>query len=339
MRNIKSILVTGGSGFIGWNFCELILEKFDIKIVNIDNLTYASKDKIFQIKNKKNYQFYKKDICDVISLNEIIDKYQFDAIIHFAAETHVDNSINNSDEFIKTNIIGTHNLIKICNEKLQQKKLSKDFLLIHISTDEVFGHLELNEPAFTENSKYKPKNPYSATKASADHLVKSFIETYHFPAIILRCCNNYGPYQHQEKLIPKIINNIINQKPIPIYGEGKQIREWIFAKDFANAIIKVLKKGKIYESYNIGSSIEFENIKLTHLICNLMDQKLNLKKSSKKLINFVEDRPGHDFRYAINSSKIYKELNFKAETDIEQGLNKTIDFFLKDKQIKIVSFS
>ena len=227
MRTINNILVTGGAGFIGGNFCNLLLQDTQFNIINMDDLTYASKDKIFYIHNKKQYQFYKKNICDKKAIQDIFSKHKIDAVVHFAAETHVDNSIKQSDQFINTNILGTHNLIQVCKDQISNNHLSKDFVFIHISTDEVFGHLEKQDPPFTEETKYNPRNPYSASKAAADHLVRSFVATYNFPAIILNCCNNYGPLQHEEKLIPKIIHNIIQQKPIPIYGAGKQIREWI----------------------------------------------------------------------------------------------------------------
>ena len=334
MRKINNILVTGGAGFIGWNFCNLLLQDTQFNIINMDDLTYASKDKIFYIHNKKQYQFYKKNICDKKAIQEIFSKHKIDAVVHFAAETHVDNSIEQSDQFIKTNVLGTHNLIQICKEKISKNHLHKDFIFIHISTDEVFGHLEKQDPPFTEETKYNPRNPYSASKAATDHVVRSFIATYNFPAIILNCCNNFGPFQHEEKLIPKIINNIIQQKPIPIYGAGKQIREWIYAEDFAKAIVKVLQQAPIGESYNIGSGQEFQNINLTYLICELMDQKLNLKKSSKQLITFVTDRLGHDFRYAMNSDKIKKKLKWNSITSIKEGLEKTINYYINKAQNK-----
>jgi len=328
MRKINNILVTGGAGFIGWNFCNLLLQDTQFNIINMDDLTYASKDKIFYIHNKKQYQFYKKNICDKKAIQDIFSKHKIDAVVHFAAETHVDNSIEQSDQFINTNVLGTHNLIQICKDHISNNHLSKDFVFIHISTDEVFGHLEKHDPPFTEETKYNPRNPYSASKAAADHLVRSFIATYNFPAIILNCCNNYGPLQHEEKLIPKIIHNIIQQKPIPIYGAGKQIREWIYAEDFAKAILKVLKYANVGESYNIGSGQEFQNIDLAHVICDLMDQKLNLKKSSKQLITFVSDRLGHDFRYAMNSDKIRNNFNWNSTTSIKEGLEKTINYYV-----------
>ena len=338
MRDIKTILVTGGSGFIGWNFCNLILSNTDYHIINVDNLTYASKDKFYYIQNKKNYKFFKTNICNELGIKEIFNQHKIDAVVHFAAETHVDNSIKQSDQFIKTNILGTHNLIQICKDQISLNKLTKDFVFVHISTDEVFGHLNKKDPPFTEQTKYNPRNPYSASKAAADHLVRSFISTYDFPAIILNCCNNFGPFQHEEKLIPKVINNIINQKPIPIYGKGEQIREWIYAEDFGKAILKILQQSEIGESYNIGSGKEYKNIDLTHLICELMDQKLQLNQSSKNLITYVTDRPGHDFRYAMNSDKIKKHLNWKSETPFKEALDKTIDYYLNLNQSKKATY-
>ena len=334
MRTINNILVTGGAGFIGGNFCNLLLQDTQFNVINMDDLTYASKDKIFYIHNKKQYQFYKKNICDKKAIQEIFSKHKIDAVVHFAAETHVDNSIEQSDQFISTNILGTHNLIQVCKDQINNNHLSKDFVFVHISTDEVFGHLEKQDPPFTEETKYNPRNPYSASKAAADHLVRSFIATYNFPAIILNCCNNYGPMQHEEKLIPKIIHNIIQQKPIPIYGAGKQIREWIYVEDFAKAILEVLKFAPVGESYNIGSGQEFQNIDLAHVICDLMDQKLKRTTSSKQLITFVTDRLGHDFRYAMNSGKIKKKLKWNSTTSIKEDLEKTINYYINKAENK-----
>ena len=327
MKKIKNILVTGGSGFIGWNFCKYAIENEKFNIINVDKLTYASKDNLISTKNNKRYKFYQKDILSKKKIEDIFLENKIDSLIHFAAETHVDNSIIRPDQFIKTNVLGTYNLLKTTLSYIKKNK-KKNFVFIHISTDEVFGHLQKNDKPFNEKTKYSPRNPYSASKAAADHLVYSFINTYNFPAIILNCCNNYGPFQNNEKLIPKIIKNILKKKNIPIYGKGKNIREWIFVEDFVSAIINVLKNGKIGESYNVGSSEEFTNINLTNLICKLMDQELKLTQTSKKLITFVKDRPGHDFRYAINSNKIRKELKWRSKTSLIKGLQKTISYFM-----------
>ena len=332
MRKFNNILVTGGSGFIGWNFIKYFLKNEKGNILNVDKLTYASKHNYESQVNLKRYKFYKNDICSEKAL-EIIFKKKIDAIVHFAAETHVDNSISSAHEFVKTNIFGTYNLLKHTLDYLKKKK-KKNFIFIHISTDEVFGHLGKKEPAFLESTKYCPRNPYSATKAGADHLVRSFIETYNFPAVILNCCNNYGPFQHSEKLIPKVIENFLKKKKIPIYGKGENIREWIYSEDFARAISLILKKGKIGENYNVGTGHEFNNIKLVYLICEVLKEKLERKEDFKKLITFVKDRQGHDFRYAINSHKIRKQLNWKPIITIKQGLDKTIDYFLKKNKKK-----
>jgi len=333
MRKFKKILVTGGCGFIGWNFIRYVLSEEKIKIINIDKLTYASKKNLVGSKNSKRYKFYKKNINSKNNISKIFSKNNIDAVVHFAAETHVDNSINNPEIFIKSNVIGTYNLL---NESLKyiKKNKKKNFTFIHISTDEVFGHLKNKDKPFSEKTKYSPRNPYSASKAAADHLVRSYISTYNFPAIILNCCNNYGPFQNDEKFIPKILTNILKKKEIPIYGKGKNIREWIFVNDFARAILLILKKGKIGENYNVGSNKELTNINLAFLLCEMMDKKLKLKEKSKKLISFVKDRAGHDFRYAINSRKIRNQLKWKPATSIKEGLEKTINYYINKAQNK-----
>ena len=328
MRKFKNILITGGLGFIGVNFCNYLLKNCNYKLINVDRVTYASNSSKMHATNK-NYKFHKIDIADKKKINKLFLNYDIDAIIHFAAETHVDNSIIHSDKFIKSNIIGTHNLLE-ASLKFCKIRNKKNFVFLHISTDEVFGHLKKNEKSFTEKSAYQPRNPYSASKASADHLVKSFYSTYKFPAIVVNCCNNFGPFQNKEKLIPKIINNIIKKKKIPIYGKGKQIREWIFVEDFVNAIFKILKKGKIGESYNIGSGKELENIHLANLICKIIKEKKKLEHDPKKLISFVKDRSGHDFRYSINSSKVKKELRWVSKTSFKKGIEKTVEHYLHE---------
>ena len=335
---VMTILVTGGCGFIGTNFISNWFQQTEEHIINIDCMTYAANKASINNPPHKNLINLNVDIADSQAVGEIFYAHHPRAIVHFAAETHVDNSIQQTDQFVKTNVLGTHNLIKICKDQISQNNLCKDFVFVHISTNEVFGHLNKKDPPFTEQTKYNPRNPYSASKAAADHLLRSFIATYDFPAVILNCCNNFGPFQHEEKLIPKVINNIINQKPIPIYGKGEQIREWIYAEDFGKAILKVLKHSKIRESYNIGSGKEYKNIDLTHLICELMDQKLELKQTSKNLITYVTDRPGHDFRYAMNSDKIKKHLNWKSETSFEEALDKTIDYYLNQNQSKKAAY-
>lgn len=327
----KKILVTGGNGFIGGSFVELALKKNYI-VSNIDKLTYASRDKNYFL-NFKNYTFFKKDINNVLSCRKIINKIKPNIIVHFAAETHVDNSIKDSKTFLKTNIIGTHNLLTE-SLKFLKKKPKKNFLFIHISTDEVFGDIKnKNESSFNETTRYNPRNPYSATKAAADHLVRSFFYTYKFPAIVLNCSNNYGPHQHKEKLIPKTITNILNNKKIPIYGKGKNIRDWLYVEDFATAILKVASKGKIGETYNVGSFNEISNIKLIKIICSEVDKRLN-KKNSFKLVKFIKDRLGHDFRYSIDPSKIMKDLKWSPKVTLKKGIKQTVNWYIKNIKIK-----
>lgn len=323
----KKILVTGGNGFIGGAFVELALNKKYL-VSNIDKLTYASREKNY-FSNYKNYSFFQKDINDLLSCSHIINKIKPNVIVHFAAETHVDNSIKNSKIFIDTNIIGTYNLLKSTLDFLKKNKFfRKNFLFIHISTDEVYGDIKnIRGSSFKETTRYNPKNPYSATKASADHLVRSFCNTYELPAIVLNCSNNYGPYQHREKLIPKTINSILEKKKIPIYGNGKNIRDWLYVDDFASAILKVINKGKRGETYNVGSFNEISNIKLVKTICQEADKLLDIKNSFK-LVKFVKDRLGHDFRYSIDASKIKKKLNWSPKVSFIEGIKKTIKWYI-----------
>ena len=330
----KNILVTGGSGFIGSNFIRYLLEKNIYQIFNIDALTYASSNSFYRIKNKKNYRFFKKNICNLIAVEEVIKKSKPNIIVHFAAESHVDNSIQNSDIFLKTNILGTHNLLKSSlnyYEKLNIRQ-RKNFLFIHISTDEVYGSLKNNEKAFNEKSQYKPNNPYSASKAASDHIVRAFHITHKLPVITLHCSNNYGPNQHAEKFIPKLIRSALSNKQIPIYGKGSNIRDWIYTKDFTNAILKVFKKGKVGEVYNVGGNCQISNLELAHKILNYLDKVKPTKKTYKNLITFVTDRKGHDFRYDINISKIKQQLGWKPKTKLDQGLEQTIDWYLSNTQ-------
>lgn len=330
----KKILVTGGNGFIGGTFVELALKKKYI-VSNIDKLTYASREKNY-FSNFKDYTFLKKDIKNISSCNYVINKIKPDVIVHFAAETHVDNSIKNSKIFLDTNIIGTHNLLKTSLNYLNKNKIDKkNFLFIHISTDEVYGDIkDLKGSSFKETTRYNPKNPYSATKAAADHLVRSFFYTYKFPAIVLNCSNNYGPNQHREKLIPKTISNILKNKKIPIYGKGENIRDWLYVEDFAEAILKVMKKGKIGDTYNVGSFNEISNIKLVRQICFEVDKILS-KKNSFKLVKFVKDRMGHDFRYSVDASKIKKNLNWSPKVSFTEGIKKTVKWYINNHKIKM----
>jgi dTDP-glucose 4,6-dehydratase len=330
----KNILVTGGCGFIGGAFLEYLLKKNNYKVSNMDKVTYASSNRNYLLKYK-NYNLFQKDIRNISACRYVINKTKPNVIVHFAAETHVDNSIKSPKIFLDTNIIGTFNLLKESMSYLKKNALDKkNFLFIHISTDEVFGDIKnLKGSSFKENTRYNPQNPYSATKASADHLVRSFFNTYNFPSIILNCSNNYGPHQHKEKLIPKTIINAIQGKKIPIYGKGKNIRDWIYVEDFARAIMKVAQKGKIGDSYNVGSSNEIPNIDMVKMICLEVDRQLS-KKNSFKLVQFVKDRLGHDFRYSIDASKIVRDLKWSPKTALKKGIKKTVSWYIENVKIK-----
>lgn len=336
MAFFNTILVTGGYGFIGVNFIRYILEnkKYEGRIINIDKLTYAANPlSLIDIENKykdKQYFFEKIDICDYEKLYEIFEKYNPDCIVHFAAESHVDRSIHGPESFIYTNIIGTFNLLE-CSRKLWQDEYStKRFH--HVSTDEVFGSLG-DVGYFYENTPYNPRSPYSASKASSDHLVSSYFHTYNLNVSISNCSNNYGPYQFPEKLIPLMINNMLNEKPLPIYGDGKNIRDWLYVEDHCEAIWKIINHGKTGETYNIGGENEWENIKLVNTLCEIVSDFTNRPKDYyKRLITFVKDRPGHDRRYAINCDKIKKELNWKQTVSFEDGLRKTVKWYLDNPE-------
>lgn len=335
-RKKSVILVTGGAGFIGSHFVKYIIKKTKNYLINLDKLTYSGdKKNIDEVFNDNRHKFIKGDISNKKLIKFILKKYNPSYIINFAAETHVDNSIKNSNPFIKTNIVGTFNLLE-CSKSYWDnlnKNKKKKFKFLQISTDEVYGQLKKNEKKFDEKNKYDPSSPYSASKASADHLVRAFFKTYDFPINITNCSNNYGPNQHKEKLIPLTISKIIKNKKIPVYGNGQQIRDWLFVEDHVEAIWKVAKKGKLGETYLIGGNNEMKNISIVKLITNLMDLYYPSKKknySYENLISFVKDRPGHDFRYAINSKKIQSEINWKPKYKFKDGLKKTILWFLND---------
>ncbi len=324
------ILVTGGYGFIGSNFIMKILDRYkDFQIINIDSKTYASNHKILKHFYKyKNYQYYNVDISSFPKVYNIINKYKPNLIVNFAAETHVDNSINSPNSFINTNIIGTYNLLESSNKILNFKK--NKFLFIQISTDEVYGDLEKSKRKFTEDSNLKPSSPYSSSKASADLLCLSYYRTYKMPVIVSRCTNNYGPYQHPEKLIPKVIINLINNKKIPIYNKGNEIRDWIYVEDHINAIINLIFKSKIGQIYNVGSNNTQSNINLVKKIISIynIENKKNIKFN--QVIKFVKDRPGHDYKYAINNKKIINEIKWKPEKKFTKGLRDTINWYIKN---------
>tara|TARA_B110001450_G_scaffold236871_1_gene242652 strand:- start:267 stop:1229 length:963 start_codon:yes stop_codon:yes gene_type:complete len=314
---VNKILVTGGSGFIGSNFLNLMVPKYNkTKFLNIDKLTYAGKvENSKRIKKLKNYSFLNIDICNYRKLREVIKKFDPKIVVHFAAESHVDNSIKSPGEFIKSNIIGTYNILRSIN---------KEIFLIHISTDEVYGHV-VNNKSFSETTKYNPRSPYSASKASADHLVSAWNSTYGYKSTIVNCCNNFGPNQDKEKFIPVIINNILNNKKIPIYGNGKQKREWIYVDDFVSSLDFIMSKNLIRENFIIGSGIRFENKMFAKKIISIFKNKLNYDEKKIKLIR-VSDRPGHDIEYKVNSSKL-RRLGWKPKTNVNNDLLKTINFY------------
>jgi len=326
------ILVTGGCGFIGSNFILQYLSSGKHTIFNLDKLTYAGNpENLISIQNHPNYVFIHGDIYDVKTVSNILEKFLPDAIINFAAETHVDRSIDSPMEFIKTNIVGTANLLLVAMNHRKIKK-DKQFKMLHISTDEVFGSLG-NDGYFTEKTSYNPSSPYSASKASSDHLVRAWQQTYGFPAIITNCSNNYGPYQFPEKLIPLMITNCIDEKPLPVYGKGENIRDWLYVEDHCDAIDIVLEKGQVGETYNIGGNNEIRNIDIVNTICTILDElrPRNGEKSYAELISYVTDRPGHDYRYAINASKIKKDLEWAPKETFETGIRKTIQWYLDNE--------
>ena len=337
MKNFKTILVTGGAGFIGSALIRNLVRKSEYKVINIDKLTYSGNlESLKSIKNRNNYIFEKLDICESINLQRVINDSKPDLVIHLAAESHVDRSIDGPIDFIQTNIIGTFNVlesIRIYYESL--KGLKKDnFRFLHVSTDEVYGDLKNTNNFFSEDTRYDPSSPYSASKASSDHLVRAWHRTYNLPVLITNCSNNYGPYQFPEKLIPHMILTAITLKPLPVYGDGSQIRDWLYVDDHVRALMIVALKGKIGETYNIGGNNEIKNIEVVQKICTILDELLPLNNSEfntySELITYVEDRPGHDVRYAIDSSKINKSLGWKPIENFESGIRKTVIWYLNN---------
>jgi dTDP-glucose 4,6-dehydratase len=328
---MKTILITGGAGFIGSHVIRLFVKKYDYKIVNLDKLTYAGNLlNLSDIEKAKNYEFVKGDIVDGNFINELFKKYQFDGVIHLAAESHVDRSIESPMDFIMTNIVGTVNLLNAAKTIWKDNCTDKKFY--HISTDEVYGSLG-NEGYFTEETAYDPRSPYSASKASSDHIVRAYYHTYKLPIVISNCSNNYGANQFPEKLIPLCINNIKNSKPLPVYGKGENIRDWLFVEDHAKAINMIYHKGNVGETYNIGGNNEWKNIDLVLALCRIMDKKLGRAAGeSEKLITFVKDRAGHDLRYAIDSTKLQKELGWSPSLKFEEGFDKTVEWYLANEE-------
>jgi dTDP-glucose 4,6-dehydratase len=328
----RTILITGGAGFIGSHVVRRLVSKYpDYTIVNADKLTYAGNlGNLTGLEKAPNYQFRRIDIVDKEAVNSLFKEFGFDGVIHLAAESHVDRSISSPDEFIYTNIIGTVNLLLAFRETVPGRDVRK--LFYHISTDEVYGSLE-HGGFFTEQTSYDPRSPYSASKASSDHMVRAFGNTYGLPWVISNCSNNYGPNQFPEKLIPLTINNIKTGKPIPVYGKGENIRDWLYVADHASAIDLIFHEGKAGETYNVGGDNEWKNIDLVQLLCRIMDEKLGKTVgSSEKLITYVTDRAGHDLRYAIDSSKLQKELGWRPSVTFEQGLAITVDWYLANEK-------
>ena len=332
-----AILITGGAGFIGSNFILNWCSDTDEPIINIDKLTYAGNlDNLISLKSNMQHKFINGDIGDVILLDKILREYSPRAIINFAAESHVDRSIDGPDEFIQTNIIGTYRLLQCTLDywrHLDDQKKDK-FRFLHISTDEVFGSLGITDPPFSETNRYEPSSPYSASKAASDHLARAWHRTYELPVIITNCSNNYGPFQFPEKLIPLVITNALNGKILPIYGDGMQIRDWLYVEDHCNAICMVLKDGIPGQTYNIGGHNEKSNIELVNMICLLLDNLFPKKNgtSYRDQIRYVTDRPGHDRRYAINAEKIENELNWKPSETFKTGIYKTVKWYLDHQE-------
>jgi len=333
MRELKNILITGGAGFIGSNFIRFLLTKTDFngKIVNFDKLTYAGNpESLADLANDERYFFIKGDICHIEAVKHAFETHKIDTVIHFAAESHVDRSILGPADFINTNILGTFNLLETARNYWKNDFNGK--LFHHVSTDEVFGSLG-QTGYFTEKTPYDPRSPYSASKASSDHLVNAYFHTYELPITLSNCSNNYGPYQFPEKLIPVMIENMLEEKPLPIYGDGKNIRDWLFVEDHNCAVWTIMNNGKTGECYNIGGENEWENIKLVNVLCEIVAEQIGKEKDYyKKLISFVKDRPGHDARYAIDCTKIKQELGWKQAYTFDTGLRETVKWYLENRE-------
>ncbi len=328
---MSTILITGGAGFIGSHVVRrMVREHSGSVIVNLDALTYAGNlENLKDVEDQPNYTFVKGDIVDAAFLEELFSAYAFDGVIHLAAESHVDRSISNPMEFIHTNIVGTVNLLNACRHNWKNADGKRFY---HISTDEVYGSLGA-DGLFSEETAYDPRSPYSASKASSDHLVRAYYHTYGLPVVLSNCSNNYGPHQFPEKLIPLAIHNILQEKPIPIYGKGENIRDWLFVEDHASAIDLIYSRGVTGRTYNIGGLNEWKNLDLIRLLCRIMDRKLDREEgSSEKLIRFVTDRAGHDLRYAIDSSRIQRELGWKPSCTFEEGLTRTVEWYLENQE-------
>lgn len=329
---INNLLVTGAAGFIGSNYVCFMLERYpEIRVVSLDKLTYAgNKLNLSSVEHLKNHIFVQGDIMDRSLVSSILRQYDIDTIVHFAAESHVDNSISEPQVFLETNVLGTFTLLEAArlvwiSEKQWDKKKCR---FHHVSTDEVYGSLSEQDPSFTENNAYKPNSPYSASKAGSDHIVRAYYHTYNLPVLTSNCSNNFGPFQHKEKLIPKVIHACMEKKPITVYGNGKNIRDWLFVTDHCQAIDLIIKEGQVGEVYNIGGNNELDNLSLINSVCHIMDDLIPMSEPYESLIMFVDDRKGHDKRYAIDNSKIYKELGWKPQGDFKLQLLDTIQHYI-----------
>ena len=331
--NPKNMLVTGGAGFIGSNFIRYMLKKYsDIRMINLDKLTYAgSKANLVGLPITADCVFIQGDICNSSLVALILEQYSIDTIVHFAAESHVDRSIEGPGEFVQTNITGTFTLLEAAREYWGQSRnlVSNKCRFHHISTDEVFGSLENHGPAFSETTAYAPNSPYSATKAGSDYLVRAWHRTYGLPVTISHCSNNYGPYQHSEKFIPTVVSACLNQTDIPVYGDGTNIRDWLYVEDHCSAVDTLVRRGIVGQAYNIGGLNEWSNIHICQLICDLMDQQLPSNAPHRRLIQFVADRPGHDWRYAIDASKIVEQLGWSPQQTFQTGISATLDWMMQ----------
>lgn len=333
----RKILVTGGAGFIGSAVIRHLIENTDWQVVNLDKLTYAGNlNSLSEVSNSERYCFEQVDICDYAAVKEVLEKHQPDSIMHLAAESHVDRSIDGPGEFIQTNIVGTYNLLQTALEywRALPNDGKKFFRFHHVSTDEVYGDLD-KAGYFTEETSYAPSSPYSASKASSDHLVRSWGRTYGFPVVVTNCSNNYGPFHFPEKLIPLMILNALEGKSLPVYGDGKQVRDWLYVEDHARALVKVVAEGELGETYNIGGNNEKQNIEVVKTLCKILNEKVEVKPNGisdfNELITYVKDRPGHDLRYAIDASKIKNDLGWEPEETFESGIAKTVDWYLSNK--------
>ncbi|MFT5759444.1 MAG: dTDP-glucose 4,6-dehydratase [Alteromonadaceae bacterium] len=329
------ILITGGAGFIGSAVVRYIIENTNDSVLNLDKLTYAGNlESLKPVECNERYSFVQADICDRIALDQIFTEYQPDLVMHLAAESHVDRSIDGPAEFIETNIVGTYTMLEATRHYWNQLEPNRKsaFRFHHISTDEVYGDLEGTEDLFTETTSYEPSSPYSASKASSDHLVRAWLRTYGFPTIVTNCSNNYGPYHFPEKLIPLMILNALDGKALPVYGNGMQIRDWLYVEDHATALYAVVTKGEIGETYNIGGHNEKKNIEVVETLCQILNELIPQEADYKDLITFVADRPGHDIRYAIDASKIERELGWTPIETFETGLRKTVEWYLANSE-------